>query len=228
MDFSYLGVAALAGLVGVVEVLSRYRDVPVIVLREWPAWTYIGTNAVAGVLALVVIDTLGWPLADELPSGVQRGAQIGAAAFGALAVMRTAVIQIRVDDRDVHVGPHWFLNALLGFTANRMSIRRARHVQEITTKIMSKVDFDQAKLQLPSLCFSLMRTPQEVQKDVSREITSFDVSTMANKTKSLQLGLVLLDLVGEDVLSQAVETLSDEISLSESDGSARTDSAAGS
>ena len=83
---------------------------------------------------------------------------------------------------------------------------------------MSNVDFDRAKQQLPSYCFSLMKTPEDVQKAVSREITSFDVETIANKTKSLQLGLVLLDLVGEDVLSQAVETLNEEICLLEQDG----------
>lgn len=218
MILSYVIVGVLAGLVGVAEILSRYRDVPLIVLREWPAWTYIGTNAAAGMLALLIIDTFGWTFGDDLAPGVQRGLQVAAAAFGALAIMRTAVIEIRVDDRDVHVGPHWFLNVLLGFTANRMSIKRAGHVQGITNRIMSNVDFDRAKQQLPSYCFSLMKTPEDVQKAVSREITSFDVETIANKTKSLQLGLVLLDLVGEDVLSQAVETLNEEICLLEQDG----------
>ncbi len=37
---SYVVVALLAGLVGVTEVLSRYRDVPFVVLRQWPAWMY--------------------------------------------------------------------------------------------------------------------------------------------------------------------------------------------
>lgn len=219
MVLSYLAVAALAGLVGVTEILSRYRDVPLIVLREWPAWTYIGTNAAAGMLALLVIDAFDWSFGDDFTARVQRVLQVVTAAFGALAIMRTAVIQIRVEDRDVHVGPHWLLNVLLGFTANRMSIRRASHVQGITSRIMSDVDFDQAKQQLPSYCFSLMKTPEDAQKAVSREVTSFDIPTMANKTKSLQLGLVLLDLVGEDVLAQAVETLSDEICLTGHDRS---------
>ena len=188
LEVSYIIVAILAGLVGVAEILSRYRDVPLIVLREWPAWTYIGTNALAGVLALLVIDAFEWPLGQDAEPIVQRGLEVTVAAFSALAIMRTALIQIRVNDRDVNVGPHLLLNVILDFTANRMSIKRAAHVDQIVERLMSNVNFDKAKEQLPSYCFSLMKTPEDVQKAVSREITSFDVSTLANKTKSLQLG----------------------------------------
>lgn len=210
---SYLIVAALAGLVGVAEILSRYRDVPLLVLKEWPAWTYIAANAFAGVLALLTIDILGWPVDGLSHNGVQRSIEIAIAAFGALAVMRTALIQVRVNDRDVNVGPRWFLNVLLEFTANKMSRKRASHLNKIVAKIMADVNFDKAKEQLPSYCFSLMKTPEDVQRAVSREITSLDVPTMGNSTKVLMLGLVLLELVGEDVLSAAVATLGDEIRL---------------
>lgn len=210
---SYVGVATLAGLVGVVEILSRYRDVPFIVLREWPAWMYIGTNALAGITALLVIDVFDWTIAEGAEANVQRGLQIAVAAFGALAIMRTAVIQMRINDRDLNVGPSLLLNVLLDFTASSMSRKRAGHLDKIVKKIMSEVDFDKAKEPLPSYCFSLMRTSDDVQKDVSREITSLDIPTLGNNTKSLQLGLVLLNLVGADVLSQAVETLKDEICL---------------
>ena len=166
-----------------------------------------------------MVDSFDWTVGNDFKPEVQRGLQIAVAAFGALAVLRTAVIQIQIDDRDVRFGPHWFLNVLLNFTAKRMSQRRASHVQRVTTTIMSRVDFDKAKQQLPSYCFSLLKTPENVQKAVSREITSFDVEKMANKTKSLQLGLVLLELVGEEVLSNAVKTLSKEICLVNQNGS---------
>ncbi len=192
------------------QILSRYRDVPLVVLREWPAWTYVGTNAAAGVLALLVIDATGWTFGDDLKPGVQRGLQTAVAAFGALAVMRTAVLQIRVNDREVNVGPS-LLNALLEFTANGMARKRAGHVDKVVREIMVEVNFDRAKEQLPSYCFSLMRTSEEEQKAVSREITSLDVPTLGNRTKSLLLGIVLLELVGEEMLADAVETLREEI-----------------
>ena len=129
--------------------------------------------------------------------------------------MRAAVIQIRVDDRVVSVGPSLILNVLLNFTANNMSRKRAAYLDKIVNRIMAKVDFNKAKEQLPSYCFSLMRTPEDEQKAVSREVTSLDVSTLANNTKSLLLGLLLLELVGEDVLNKAVDTLQGEIGLNE-------------
>ena len=45
---AYLWVGILAGLVGVAAVLSRYREVPLIVLKDWSAWIHIGTNAAVG------------------------------------------------------------------------------------------------------------------------------------------------------------------------------------
>lgn len=208
---SYVVVAILAGLVGLTEVLSRYRDVPLVVLREWPAWTYIGTNAAAGVLALLLIDTMGWTFGEGATPDVQRGFQIAVAAFGALAVMRAAVLQIRVNDREVAVGPSLLLNALLEFTANGMARKRAGHVDEVVRKIMADVDFDRAKEPLPSYCFSLMKTPAEEQKVVSREVTSLDVATLGNRSKPLLLRIVLLELAGEEILAAAVDTLRDEI-----------------
>ena len=90
----YVGVFFLSGAVGVGEVLSRYRDVPLLVLRGWPAWTYVATNATAGILALWAIDAFGWTFGENPSTVAQRGLQIVAAGFGALAIMRTAVIQI--------------------------------------------------------------------------------------------------------------------------------------
>ena len=211
----YICVCVLSGAVGLAEILSRYRDVPSMVLRGWPAWTYIATNAAAGVMALWIIEASGWTFGEDLEPAAQHGLQVAAAGFGALAVMRAAVIQIRVDDRVVSVGPSLILNVLLNFTANNMSRKRAAYLDKIVNRIMAKVDFNKAKEQLPSYCFSLMRTPEDEQKAVSREVTSLDVSTLANNTKSLLLGLLLLELVGEDVLNKAVDTLQGEIGLNE-------------
>ena len=120
-----------------------------------------------------------------------------------------------MDDREISVGPSLILTVLLNFAASNMSRKRAAYIDEIVNRIMASVDFDKAKEQLPSYCFSLMRTPADEQRAVSREITSLDVPTLANSTKSLQLGLLLLELVGEDVLTQAVATLRSEIGLGE-------------
>ena len=94
-----------------------------------------------------------------------------------------------------------------------MSRKRAVYLDGVVNELMSNVDFDKAKEQLPSYCFALMRTPDDVQKAVSREVTSYDISSLANNVKSRQLGLVLLELVGKDVLSQAVTSLQNDIQI---------------
>ena len=208
----YLGVASLAGAVGLAEIYSRYRDVPVLLLREWPAWIYIATNAVAGVAALFLIETLGLLTFDNsLSQPTQWLVKMSAAAFGALAVLRSAVIQVRINNNDLNVGPSFLLTVLLDSTARSMSRKRASFLNSTVKRIMTNIDFDRAKQVLPSYCFSLMNTPDDDQMAVSREITSYDISSLPNNVKSLKLGLVLLNLVGEDILSQAIDTLKNDI-----------------
>ena len=52
MDWAYLAVAAIGGLVGMSELVARYRDEPARAVRNTPALVYIGINASASILAL--------------------------------------------------------------------------------------------------------------------------------------------------------------------------------
>ena len=57
-----VAVGVLSGLVGLTELLTRYRADPKQLTRSLAALGYIILNAAAGLGALSLIQAMGWPL----------------------------------------------------------------------------------------------------------------------------------------------------------------------
>ena len=209
---AYAIVMFIAALVGVVELIARYRDAPTDVLRRLPAIIYVTINAAAGAIALLVIDEFGWTF-GVTQDGATRITQVAAAGLSAMAILRAAVFTFRVGDVDVGVGPNLLLTIVLGTADRAVDRDRANRRNALVVEIMDGVDFDKAKKALPSYCLTLMQNvPEGEQRAVADEVKSLRNSSDLNKTvRTLNLGLALLNVVGEDVLRASVEALGDEI-----------------
>lgn len=209
---SYAIVMLVAALVGVVELIARYRDAPTDVLRRLPAVIYVIINAVAGAVALLVIDEFGWTL-GVTQDGATRITQVAVAGLSAMSILRAAVFTVRVGDVDVGVGPNLLLTVVLDAADRAVDRDRANRRNALVVEIMDGVDFDKAKKALPSYCLTLMQNvPKEEQRAVAEEVKSLGKALDLNRTvRTLNLGLALLNVVGEDVLRASVEALGDEI-----------------
>ena len=209
---AYIACALLSGAVALIEIVARYRDAPAQVLKEWPAWVYIAVNAVAGSAAFWLIGEFGWSPSTDHPGDVEGSdvfLRVIVASFGSLAAIRSAFFQARVGDHLVDVGPHFLLKSLLDAADRTMDRRRASRRSAIVSEIMSPVDFEMAKLALPAHCFTAMQNvSDDEQQEVSDEITRIaELHNMPANAKSLHLGFLLLNIVGEDLLRQAVRHL---------------------
>src|SRR5262249_41815242 len=135
------------------------------------------------------------------------------AGFSAMALFRTSLFTIRVANADIGIGPAAFLQILLS-AADRATDRtrakpRARAVQEI----MSGISFGRAKQALPSLCFGLMQNVGvEEQRTFGTVVNQLETAQMDDVFKANNLGLALMNVVGEGVLRQAVTMLRKDIS----------------
>ena len=79
---------------------------------------------------------------------------------------------------------------------------------------MSAVDFEKANQALPAYCLTLMQNvPAEEQNAMKDQVSKLDVGGQGGGTmpRARLLGLILIDVVGEDVLRASVEALGDEI-----------------
>lgn len=214
--YGYLLVAGLGGLVGSGELVSRYPDSPRSALTTAPGFFYVFVNAVAAVAALLIgavlakesIDSTVFPPAfptDDLLN------LILVSGFGSLAFFRAKVITLRVGDSDVGVGPSFVLEIILRAADRAVDRKRAEPRARIVSEIMSPVSFEEAKVVLPTYCFAIMQNVSvEEQQRVALEIEALSGADMPDRVKALNLGLLLLNIVGEDVLRIAVNNLQQE------------------
>ena len=209
MDWTYAldwtAVLLLGGAVGASELISRYRDDPVAALRTWPAVVYLAINTLASAGALGVIYA-------NHGLGQKRWVQVLIAGVSAMVFFRTSLFTIRAGDRDVAVGPAAFLQIYLAAADRNVDRLRAATRAEAVARIMQGVDYARAFRSLPPLCLALMQNMSpEDQQALGRALKDLDQGPAEPSVKARLLGLELINVVGIDVLTTAVQSLGDEI-----------------
>ena len=190
---------------GASELVTRYRDAPNAALSTIPARFYIGINVVASLGALALIHAFGW-------FAQARVTQVLIAGISAMAFFRTSLFVVRAGDRDIGVGPSAFLQIFLDAADRAVDRIRASARSSAVGKIMAGVDYAKAFQALPPYCLALMQNlSQEDQKRFADAMLKLDQNKAASSVKVRLLGLELINVVGIDVLTAAVESLGDEI-----------------
>lgn len=215
----YSAACILGALFGLTELVSRYRDEPVRALWSWAALLYILINALASAFALNLIRVFGW-LDEPGAIGMQTlYKEVLLAAFGAMALFRSSLFIVRLGNADVGFGPVFILQILLGATDRAVDRQRGQSRSSEVSNIMAEVSFEKAKEILPSYCLALMQNlPKEEQESLAQVVatistTSISDATIANRQKAVLLGLALMNVIGTDLLEQAVKSLGDDIKI---------------
>jgi hypothetical protein len=113
----------------------------------------------------------------------------------------------------VQFGPSFLLQVILGALDRTMDRGQARVRADAAKEIMKDVKFEKAWQTLAPTCFNLMKyVPETEARDVAARIKDFSTQTqIEDGVKALNLGLLLIDVVGPDVLRSAVDALGDKI-----------------
>jgi hypothetical protein len=207
----YAAAALIGGLVGLGELVARYRDAPGSALRNTAASLYIGINAAAAIAALGLIHAFGWTFGAE-PGEALRWTRVLVAGFGAMAIFRSSLFIVRAGDQDVGVGPSGFLQVMLNAADRAVDRRRAGVRAGEVSRAMDGVMFGKAAEALPSYCLALMQNASEEEKvALANQVNLLRDARMEDRAKSLALGLALMNVVGRGVLEAAVLTLREDI-----------------
>lgn len=210
-EWHYAAVFAFGTLVGVAELVARYRDAPLSAVTTGAAVVYILINAIAAGFALWLIEVNGWTFGGTAPAAV-AAAQVLVAGFGAIAFFRSSLFTLRVGDSDVQIGPSAFLNIILNAADRSVDRARAEARAKAVSEIMAEVSFAKAKDALTTYCLALMQNvPADEADRLGEAVKSLANAAMSEDVKTLNLGLLLMTLVGEEVLRTAVENLGDKI-----------------
>lgn len=208
MDASWLdwiAAAVLGAAVGGSELISRYRDAPEAALQTWPAIAYIGINSAASLGALGLIHANGW-------FAQSRWTQILMAGVSAMAFFRTSLFVVRAGDRDVGIGPSGFLQIFLTAADRAVDRLRAGARADAVGVVMKGVDYTKAFQSLPPYCLALMQNVSpEDQQQLRRALEALDKGPVDLTVKARLLGLELINVVGVDVLTTAIDSLGDQI-----------------
>src|SRR2546423_1406607 len=210
----YVWVSVLGALVGIVELVSRYRDNPLRAITRFPAIIYIVFNVAASILALYLILVIrpDWLLGEGGDLAKVTPARwiliVFVAGTAALAFFRSSLFRAKIDDVSVPIGPALILDSLLGALDRAVDRSIARPRSETIRRIMTQVDFDKAQEALPPYCIALMQNlPDDESRRLGNRLNEIKSSTVPKDIKVLQLGLVLLNTFGEKVLNKACEAL---------------------
>jgi hypothetical protein len=217
LSSDHLWVALIGALVGITELVSRYRDNPGRALLNFPAALYISFNICASLAALFLIQDVfpdSFQFGGDATGIKQRVLRIITAGAGSMAFFRSSFFVVRVGNKDVPLGPGIILGVLLEVTDRAVDRARASPRADAVSRIMKDVDFQEAQAALPAYCFAMMQNVSaEEQARFASEISQLAASAIAPPVKSLTLGLALMNLVGDTVLSAAVNSLGPEIKL---------------
>ncbi|WP_019630928.1 hypothetical protein [Actinomadura atramentaria] len=207
----YLVAVSLSCLVGIAELVSRYRDRPMSLVRVPSTWAYVLINGGAGAASLLLMHTFGWRFGVSSPA-VAGATQVLVASLGSMMVFRSAVFTVRVGDEDVAVGPSTLLQSLLAAADRGVDRMQASTRAQSAGKIMEDVSFKRAQLALPTYCLGLLQNVSaEDQQALRTAVDALAASEMTDRQKALNLGLLLMNIAGPDVLEAAVKTLAREI-----------------
>lgn len=208
MDWRWLdwaAVAVLGGVVGPSELISRYKDHPGAAIGSWPAIFYIAINSAASAGALGLIHAGKW-------FDTSRWTQIPMAGVSAMAFFRSSLFVVRAGDRDVGVGPSGFLQIFLAAADRAVDRQRAAARSAAVARVMKGVDFTKALKALPPYCTALMQNVSpEDQQLLKRSLKALEESDAEPSVKALLLGIELINVVGVDVLTTAVESIGDQV-----------------
>ncbi len=132
--------------------------------------------------------------------------------IGAMALFRTSIFLVRAAERDIGIGPISFLSIFLNAADREVDRRRAQARANLVSNIMTGLDYAKAFKALPPYCLALMQNlPDDVQEALARDLMLLDNEPMEPSLKVRLLGLALVNVVGTNVLREAVKSLGDEI-----------------
>jgi hypothetical protein len=199
-------------LVGVAEIVSRYRDEPLQACFSPFGLIYAVVNGALSLAALMLI--FKYPVGSF--KGVAGDGLLAAmtAGFGAAAVMRAKVAVIKgADDKDISIGPDFVIRILLRTVDKNVDRFRAERRQAVVVRSLAEIrrlgSFRMASEYLLASLLAFQNLDDDLKQQLRTAFDEYEKKVLPEDLKYLAMGFVFLTLVGEAhfdaVLKNAVE-----------------------
>lgn len=212
------GRRVLGSLVGVTELVSRYRDTSTGAVFTRPGAAYILTNAIAAALALVLANGFDWNFGINDGDGFEnqqlvRWVRVAASGLGAMAIFRSSLLTRRIGDVDVPIGPAAVLAVILDAADRQVDRERARVIARSATRLMTGLDYAKVRDALATTALAaLQNMSDEDQSTLANKLRALDDPALAPFVKLQSLGEVLVQTFGVDLVSELVTAMTADLS----------------
>ena len=204
-----LGIVFLIGFFwGFTELLQRYRETKYSFLKKTIIWSlsYMTINGFASVLALFLIKYFRGQ--DVLVFETLEISNIIIAGLAGMMVLRSSIFSAKHNDKQIDIGfapiVQTFLNVVERNMKNSAAASRVARIHEI----MEDIDFESAKIELPSLCIEFIDNfTEQDSKDLKKKIQEIANIDICNINKSMQLGRQIAYYCDQEILEEAIKKL---------------------
>lgn len=187
----------LSFLFSAAELFSKFKDEPFLILTYKSAWLYILFNTLISGITFYLMQYTGFfgkPSADFFNTAFIAG-------LGSPVVLRSKFLKININGREAAIGPEIIINIFLETLEKQIDRSRAVIRKKLVEDIMSDIDFSKAhNYAVTTMIASSQIDSPEAVKTLMEEAEKITSSPIADEEKSLALGYLLLDMMGETFL----------------------------
>jgi hypothetical protein len=209
MHWAWAFVAAVCGtIVGVSEIVSRYRDEPMRATVNRYGLGYVAINAAVAVLAYGLLVRYPTQILPSVTGDGLLGAL--AAGFGAMVLLRSKLFIFRSDDgKEYPIGPSIVIETLLRVLDRKIDRLRASERQRRVFEQMKDIsDFEAAAGYLEASLLSFQNLSEEEKKEIAAVIEQYRAALgWAPALRTMAVGFAFLTIAGEENFDQVIANL---------------------
>jgi|SRR5579859_425427 len=206
--FGYAAAAFLFGvLVGLSEILSRYRDEPLLAASTTFGLTYLVLNGVISLSAYAVMQRYSQQVFPAVKDDLFLTSIVS--GFGAMAIFRSKLFTFRsTDGKDYPIGPSIVLDTVLRTIDSKIDRRRATERQAEVFDSISGFKFVPVANYMEASLSAFQNLSQDDKTEIKSVIDQYRVlPDWPDALKCLGLGFAFLTLAGDENYQQVVENL---------------------
>jgi len=202
-------------LVGLSEILTRYRDEPIRASFNLYGCAYLTFNGLVALGAFWLLRRYSNEIFPAVAGDLFLTAI--AAGFGAMVVMRSKLFTYNSPDgNEFAVGPAIVIDTVLGTIDMKIDRLRAAERQErVYAQLRDVTDFESAAQYLEASLLSFQNLSEQQKSDVSSVVADYRDSAWDSRLKVMALGFAFLTIAGEDNFDQVVASMKRFVGLTE-------------
>jgi hypothetical protein len=206
-------VYSLGAIVGVTEILMRFRDEPIWAINSSPGSLYALLNGTSSLLAFCLIRYLDIWFGAAPRSEIGNVLQVLTAGLGAMSFLRSGIFvsKTNADDKETSFGPAIILQRVLDVLSSQVDRQRAIQRDKFVASAAQRIRTDEDLSHFAFYASSLMQTLSDEQtQNLHLAMTEVQSNPQVPLFRKNQVCLLLLlNLLGEDALKAALDRMTD-------------------